>query len=338
MASIYYGRRGSDIKRYQQQLNQLGAKLSVDGIWGPRTENAYNQYRTQLDDYIKQASQSPKPVAVSNAAASNPAQAGSVGGKTPTLARSVVTPRSKQELEEIARGRYDGQYDRQIAQLRENAQIEEQQRREAADALPAEYARRQRELEDTYGRARQSLSDQTLKRGFGRSSYATDLLSQAHAQENEQIARLGEQRDAQQQSLEREIAKLLKDARDQELTLNSERAERIRQAMDELAGEDSKAQQDALRYNNDLALEEYKLQLSRDAQALRERQAEVDMAIKKQQAAAKTAGKTSGGSSTSGSKKSAKKKTTSAKTTTTAKTTTKTTAKPTIKWGSKPAV
>lgn len=37
----------NDIKAIQQQLNSQGAGLAVDGIWGPKTQAAYNAYNTQ---------------------------------------------------------------------------------------------------------------------------------------------------------------------------------------------------------------------------------------------------------------------------------------------------
>lgn len=38
------GGGGSDVASIQRQLNAMGANLDVDGIWGPLTEAAYNQY------------------------------------------------------------------------------------------------------------------------------------------------------------------------------------------------------------------------------------------------------------------------------------------------------
>ena len=38
------GGSGSDVASIQRQLNAMGANLDVDGIWGPLTEAAYNQY------------------------------------------------------------------------------------------------------------------------------------------------------------------------------------------------------------------------------------------------------------------------------------------------------
>lgn len=42
--AISYGSRGSQVRDLQKQLNARGASLTVDGIWGPKTQAAYNKY------------------------------------------------------------------------------------------------------------------------------------------------------------------------------------------------------------------------------------------------------------------------------------------------------
>lgn len=42
--SYSMGSRGSDVKKVQEQLNSQGAGLKLDGIWGPKTEAAYQAY------------------------------------------------------------------------------------------------------------------------------------------------------------------------------------------------------------------------------------------------------------------------------------------------------
>ncbi|MFZ5975200.1 MAG: peptidoglycan-binding domain-containing protein [Bacillota bacterium] len=46
--AIGYGSRGADVKKLQQQLNAYGAGLKVDGIWGPKTQAAYQKYGSKL--------------------------------------------------------------------------------------------------------------------------------------------------------------------------------------------------------------------------------------------------------------------------------------------------
>ena len=42
---IGYGSRGSDVKKLQEQLNSNGYKLDVDGVFGPKTQDAVRDYQ-----------------------------------------------------------------------------------------------------------------------------------------------------------------------------------------------------------------------------------------------------------------------------------------------------
>lgn len=46
--STYYGLRGNEALEWQKKLNALGAGLKEDGIWGAKTEAAYQKYGSQL--------------------------------------------------------------------------------------------------------------------------------------------------------------------------------------------------------------------------------------------------------------------------------------------------
>jgi hypothetical protein len=71
--SKYYGTKGDLVRRWQKELNKKGAGLKVDGIWGNKTESAYNRwgngmtvdegttstklnYRNEVDELIKRIS------------------------------------------------------------------------------------------------------------------------------------------------------------------------------------------------------------------------------------------------------------------------------------------
>ena len=51
--SEYWGTRGDLAKEYQEWLNSQGAGLSVDGIWGKNTENAYQQNKSAFEEWLK---------------------------------------------------------------------------------------------------------------------------------------------------------------------------------------------------------------------------------------------------------------------------------------------
>ncbi|MFD9474935.1 peptidoglycan-binding domain-containing protein [Streptomyces goshikiensis] len=45
MADLREGSRGQAVKNLQQQLNQRGHRLAVDGVFGPLTENAVKDFQ-----------------------------------------------------------------------------------------------------------------------------------------------------------------------------------------------------------------------------------------------------------------------------------------------------
>ncbi len=42
------GSKGNEVKELQQWLNTKGEKLCVDGIWGNKTEQAFQKYKSEL--------------------------------------------------------------------------------------------------------------------------------------------------------------------------------------------------------------------------------------------------------------------------------------------------
>lgn len=50
---LSYGARGANVSKWQAYLNKLGASLTVDGIWGPKTEAASIQY-TKFNSITKE--------------------------------------------------------------------------------------------------------------------------------------------------------------------------------------------------------------------------------------------------------------------------------------------
>ena len=51
--SEYYNTRGDTAKMYQAYLNTQGEKLNVDGIWGKKTEAAYQRNKDAFEAWLK---------------------------------------------------------------------------------------------------------------------------------------------------------------------------------------------------------------------------------------------------------------------------------------------
>ncbi len=177
--------------KVQQALQQMGANLGgagVDGKWGSNTQNAYNQYKSQVDSLLS---------GNSNNTGSNQnngtwtgfydggnSNANNYGGGTGTpysgmsngysISSSVpnysvpqigYSGRSLSELMSEATGLIGGQYDAQIL------------------AAGQGYGASQKSLEKSYTSARNTTNDSAVSRGMGRSSYLTDAIANVGLQE-----------------------------------------------------------------------------------------------------------------------------------------------------------
>lgn len=53
---LSYGARGNNVKMWQTYLNTFGAGLTIDGIWGPKTEAAslqYTKFNNITEEYFR---------------------------------------------------------------------------------------------------------------------------------------------------------------------------------------------------------------------------------------------------------------------------------------------
>lgn len=143
----------SGVKNIQAQLNALGAGLKLDGIWGPKTQAAYQQYSP--GNYS------------SGAGSYQQQQVNLLGNYMQQLQRLLgtsqveYTPRSTAELQEEISDYLRPSYDRAIAQRREATQTN-----------------------------RAELDADAYARGMGASTYLTDVKARAMDAQEEDIARL----------------------------------------------------------------------------------------------------------------------------------------------------
>ena len=165
--AIGYGSTGSDVKKLQQELNRKGANLKIDGIWGPKTQAAYEKYG------VKAAAKpsAPKP-AVPKPAAAKPSVA------VPRLEYMQYTPMTEAQKRAAAK----------------------------ADTDPA-YDARLRELEKEYASALQDNENEALRRGMSRSSYVLDVRSALNARKAENRSALQGERAQRIQALVAELTR-----------------------------------------------------------------------------------------------------------------------------------
>jgi hypothetical protein len=166
--AIGYGSTGSDVKKLQQELNRKGANLKVDGIWGPKTQAAYEKYGVKAAVAKPSA---PKP-AVPKPAAAKPSVA------VPRLEYMQYTPMTEAQKRAAAK----------------------------ADTDPA-YDARLRELEKEYASALQDNENEALRRGMSRSSYVLDVRSALNARKAENRSALQGERAQRIQALVAELTR-----------------------------------------------------------------------------------------------------------------------------------
>ncbi len=290
------------VKNLQQQLNAQGAGLSVDGIWGPKTDAAYRRYNStpptgSSGDYLAQLNQLLQKK--QNATYDNP---------------------YTQQLLELIKPKDDATYRKQAeAALRPglNAQLEalSQSMEEANQGYERNKAELQRQAEASrqqlgseYATLRGDLETAALRRGMGRSSYLTDNLTylgaqQAQAQANveSQLAQdlkdIGEAQALAQQHYHQTVQRLQDDILDDLASYEAALREKDKSAAQQ-AYQTLMASYDAYqRYQQqdilDLTTQLYKIAVQREA----------DAAAAAAAAAAATAAKNTSSSRSSSTKK-----------------------------------
>ena len=235
MASQYYGLRGSLVKDYQQKLNSLGANLQVDGIWGKKTERAYNLFMDEFNDLVYGRVQEEEPEQ-----------------ERPTQQAYEFTPRSERELAETAEKLYGATYDEKLRAAEKSTNARAASTQAMIEALTPLYEQQLESLRQQYTGGREYLSNQALSRGLGRSTYLTDQLAGSVKQQRADESALLGQMNSRQSALQDQIRQLYSDLDDQRSLLSSQREQAIWQAIENGRREDQEQQFKALQYNNSL--------------------------------------------------------------------------------------
>lgn len=261
MASQYYGLRGSLVKDYQQKLNSLGAQLQVDGIWGKKTERAYNLFMDEFNDLVYGKTQEEE----------------EEQAEQPTQQAYQFTPRSEQELTEYAQRLYSTAYDEKLKAAEKSTQARVQSTQALLEALTPLYEQQLASLKQEYESGREYLANQALSRGLGRSSYLTDQLAGSLNQQRADEMTLRSEKNSRQQALQSQISQLYGELDEQRNQLTSQREQAIWQAIENGRREDQEQQFEALKYNNSLI---------RDARDYAENQRQFEEELKLKRASA----------------------------------------------------
>ena len=181
--SEYYNTRGDTAKMYQAYLNTQGEKLNVDGIWGKKTEAAYQRNKDAFEAWLKgggtdsaggtgTGTSAPTTIAGINSS--------DLSGLMSQYQQPAYSAKSDDELRKEAEAMYETKYnaDKLAAEQKNDAyQLAIQQQIDAlTNALGKSHQDTQKSYEQTGNRLQRLLT----ARGMGRSTYAGDV-----AQKNE---------------------------------------------------------------------------------------------------------------------------------------------------------
>ena len=243
MASQYYGTRGTSVREWQQKLNAGGAGLAVDGIWGPKTEAAYQSHMS------------------GGALPSGTYTGSSSSGVYPTGMVSFASL-SDEEMRRSAEASVLPEYDTLHKRIQDNyAQTEKELGKLKESAVAGgevEGARIRRYYDD----AREGANNQALSRGLARSSIALNLQENVGKLEASSLDELGRSTAARLQEIDDELFSASR-AREEALgDMEISKARALQKQMDALR----KEQQDMLlkvqQYNNQYMAQQAQLAAS----------------------------------------------------------------------------
>ena len=181
--SEYYNTRGDTAKMYQAYLNTQGEKLNVDGIWGKKTEAAYQRNKDAFEAWLKgggtdsaggtgTGTSAPTTIAGINSS--------DLSGLMSQYQQPTYSAKSDAELRKEAEAMYETKYnaDKLAAEQKNDAyQLAIQQQ---IDALTNALGKSQQDTQKSYEQTGNRLQRLLTARGMGRSTYAGDV-----AQKNE---------------------------------------------------------------------------------------------------------------------------------------------------------
>lgn len=229
--SKYYGSKGNSVISIQKQLNKLGANLDVDGIWGKKTEAAYNSYKNYLGT-------------------SDPSS---------TLNMMKYTPPTDKQIKSSAQQKADSEYDWQISQKKDSAAYDkyllEQKKGEASNT----YDSKEKALQKAYAKTRKKLAEDTLSRGMGRSSYAKDVQNEANLAQSSDTLALREELSNDIKNIDDKIGKIELELLQSTEKLSKKKQDAMLKTISDLQTERQNTITKVIEYNNSLALKLKKL-------------------------------------------------------------------------------
>ncbi len=276
------GSRGAEVRQLQQFLKDKGYyKGNVDAIFGPKTAAAVKAFQQaqglKVDaivgpqtwgaiNALKATSQPAKTTASKPASTTTPktaAQSPTVPQNAP-LGYLTYTPLTDEELRRMAEERVSPTYSANVEAAKQAAERSKQALEQQKEQIERLYGTRRGELQELYDIERQRASDEALKRGLARSSYAADRQAQVGELEAKALQQLQSDLALDIKQIDQQIVTLEQQLADSLKRLDIDRATEIRSAIDQLKQEQENKLLQIQQYNNQLAAQERQEQFQRE--------------------------------------------------------------------------
>ncbi len=192
--SEYWGTRGDLAKEYQEWLNSQGAGLSVDGIWGKNTENAYQQNKSAFEEWLKSKDAGASGGDAGTGGTGTTTTAGINSGDLEALLKQyqtgAYTPRSDEELRAAAEVQYEAEYNANVLAAKQKNEEYQQSINQQIASLQKVLSENQAATQKQYELNGNALQRMLTARGLGRSSYAGDVAQNNVNNASEALSKL----------------------------------------------------------------------------------------------------------------------------------------------------
>ncbi len=192
--SEYWGTRGDLAKEYQEWLNSQGAGLSVDGIWGKNTENAYQQNKSAFEEWLKSKDAGASGGDAGTGGTGTTTTAGINSGDLEALLKQyqtgAYTPRSDEELRAAAEAQYEAEYNANVLAAKQKNEEYQQSINQQIASLQKVLSENQAATQKQYELNGNALQRMLTARGLGRSSYAGDVAQNNVNNASEALSKL----------------------------------------------------------------------------------------------------------------------------------------------------